>query len=51
MNSFQQATLDQAIKLLQSLLTGTSDSDGPLDVPIPDYDAHIEKFYQSAQTL
>lgn len=54
MNSNQQATLNQAIKLLQSLLKNTgsdSQSAAIVEVSIPDYDHQISVFYQKAATL
>lgn len=42
MNATQEANLNQAIKLLQSLLAGTTlDKAGPIDIPIPEYDSQI----------
>ncbi len=46
MSQTQQTTINQAIKLLQSLLTGGhEESAAPGTISIPEYDAQISSVY------
>ena len=53
MNTNHQATLNQAIKLLQSLSTGQFQGGDTAfaEVPLPEYDTQIQNFYNHGKTL